>query len=122
MSIDKSGKEDHTIRVNHLICRKKPGQVFLSDSRNAVSPDSERPAVLRRFARDVSDDIRSFGTLPRYTISRISHAGNETTLEDMAETVKGILSDIETIRGANYLDAVRRAAESDSIVVTVEKN
>jgi hypothetical protein len=30
--------------------------------------------------------------------------------------------DIETIRGANYLDAVRRAAESDSIVVTVEKN
>ena len=77
---------------------------------------------LRRFARDVSDDIRSFGTLPRYTISRIAHAGNTKTLEETAETVKAILSDIEAIRGANYLDAVRRAAESDAIVVTVEKN
>ena len=77
---------------------------------------------LRRFARDVSDDIRGFGTLPRYTISRISHAGNTKTLEETVETVKAILSDIEAIRGANYLDAVRRAAESDAIVVTVEKN
>jgi hypothetical protein len=79
-------------------------------------------AQLRRFARDVSDDIRSFGTLPRYTISRISHAGNAQTPEEMAEAVQAILLDIESIRGTNYLDAVRRAAESDSIVVTVEKN
>ena len=77
---------------------------------------------LRRFARDVSDDIRSFGTLPRYTISRISHAGNAKTLEETAEAVTAILSDIEAIRGPNYLDGVRRAAESDAIVVTVEKN
>ena len=79
-------------------------------------------AHLRRFARDVSDDIRSFGTLPRYTISRIAHAGNAQTPEETAEAVQAILLDIESIRGANYLDAVRRAAESDSIVVTVEKN
>jgi hypothetical protein len=77
---------------------------------------------LRRFARDVSDDIRSFGTLPRYTISRIAHAGNAQTPEETAEAVQAILLDIESIRGTNYLDAVRRAAESDSIVVTVEKN
>lgn len=79
-------------------------------------------AHLRRFARDVSDDIRSFGTLPRYTVSRLAHAGNARTPEETAEAVKVILLDIESIRGTNYLDAVRRAAESDSIVVTVEKN
>ena len=42
--------------------------------------------------------------------------------EEMSEAVQAILLDIESIRGTNYLDAVRRAAESDSIVVTVEKN
>ena len=98
----------------------------LDDETNAVKTLEKcaplLSAHLRRFARDVSDDIRSFGTLPRYTISRISHAGNAQTQEEAAEAVQTILLDIESIRGANYLDAVRRASESDSIVVTVEKN
>ena len=61
---------------------------------------------------EVTNDL-SYATIHVSTIE-----GEDKT----AESVKAILSDIEAIRGANYLDAVRRAAESDAIVVTVEKN
>ena len=118
------GIYDALKRYRPQIVQKKGGG--LDDETNAVKTLEKCAPLLsthlRRFARDVSDDIRSFGTLPRYTISRISHAGNAQTPEEMAEAVQAILLDIESIRGTNYLDAVRRAAESDSIVVTVEKN
>jgi hypothetical protein len=118
------GIYDALKRYRPQIVQKKSGG--LDDESNAVKTLEKCAPLLsthlRRFARDVSDDIRSFGTLPRYTISRISHAGNAQTPEEMSEAVQAILLDIESIRGTNYLDAVRRAAESDSIVVTVEKN
>ena len=63
------------------------------------------------------------GALILHSIGAISGRPRPAqTPEETAEAVQAILLDIESIRGTNYLDAVRRAAESDSIVVTVEKN
>ena len=78
-------------------------------------------AALRKFAMDVADDIQNYGTIPVYTVRRIARVDNIKSESEAIEELQGILVDIRSIRGSDYLALVKRRLDVESIVVTIEK-
>ena len=76
---------------------------------------------LRKFAMDVADDIQNYGTIPVYTVRRIARVDNIKSESEAIEELQGILVDIRSIRGSDYLALVKRRLDVESIVVTIEK-
>ena len=78
-------------------------------------------AALRKFAMDVADDIQNYGTIPVYTVRRIARVDNIKSESEAIEELQGILVDIRSIRGSDYLALVKRRLDVEPIVVTIEK-
>lgn len=76
---------------------------------------------LRKFARDVADDIQNYGTLPVYTIRRIARAGNIKAEAEALQELEAVLEEVRSVRGNGYLQGVRERLSAESVIVTVEK-
>jgi len=76
---------------------------------------------LRKFAMDVADDIQNYGTIPVYTVRKIARIDNIKSESESVEELEGIILDIRSIRGNDYLSLVKRRLDAESIVVTIEK-
>ncbi len=66
------------------------------------------------FAKDVIEDIQSYGTIAPYTIKLLATAKSN-------EVLKPLLKDICLSRGANYLSKVKTEAIRNDVIVTIEK-
>ena len=75
------------------------------------------PDDLKAFAKTVADDIQNYGTIPAFTMRRLAEATTSGNMKDLAETLRNLLAS----RGADYLAGLRRAADAETVVVTIDK-
>ncbi len=78
---------------------------------NAIPSFSEEDRV---FAKDVIEDLQSYGTIAPYTVKLLANAKT-------SEGVGGILGDIRAFRGCNYLARLRTETTHNEVIVTIEK-
>ncbi len=75
--------------------------------------------VLKQFARDVIEDLQSYGTIPQYTIRLL--AKHQTNSEADIKELSEILNEMKSLRGSHYLKAVKASTTRNDIIVTIEK-
>ena len=75
------------------------------------------PDDLKAFAKTVGDDIQNYGTIPAFTMRRLAETTTSGNMKDLAK----ILRDLLASRGADYLAGLRRAADAETVVVTIDK-
>ena len=79
------------------------------------------PEDLQQFAGDVAEDIQNYGTIPLQTVKKIKEAGNIQKPEEKIAELTAVLTNLLEVRGANYLDQLKKKFETDAVIVTVEK-
>ena len=110
--------------------RFRPGEVARSS--NALSAKVQAIAAIGKyramlsgglydFAGEVADDIQNFGTLPTYTVGNLAKVGNMASGEDAKRMLIEILESVLRLRGADYLQRLKKQYEGESVIVTVEK-
>ena len=110
--------------------RYRPGESARSS--NALSAEVQAIAAIGKyramlsgglydFAGEVADDIQNFGTLPTYTVGNLAKVGNMASGEDAKRMLIEILESVLRLRGADYLQRLKKQYEGESVIVTVEK-
>ena len=110
--------------------RYRPGEAARSS--NALSAEVQAIAAIGKyramlsgglydFAGEVADDIQNFGTLPTYTVGNLAKVGNMASGEDAKRMLIEILESVLRLRGADYLQRIKKQYEGESVIVTVEK-
>lgn len=79
------------------------------------------PVELRKFSQLVAEDLQSFGTIPDKMISQIAKC--ERLKDDIkaVDVLIKVLLDLRDTRGENYLDEIRKRANAETILITIEK-
>jgi len=82
---------------------------------------SELPSKLQAFAKEVVQDINTFGTLSSRILHDLAQCNNIADKTKAISELAKVLKELKSIRGDNYLAGLRKAAKEESIIVTVEK-
>ena len=76
--------------------------------------------VQKKFAGFVLEDIQHYGTIPTYLLKQLARISRKNEKES-AHELEDILSDLRDRRGDFYLEKVKRRAEENAVIITIEK-